>query len=44
MLVLAIAEDFDELLENRGMTAVTPLSKLCGIVVMTVYIALVLIV
>lgn len=39
MLVLAIAEDFDELFEDRGVTPVTPLGESGRIVIMTVYIS-----
>lgn len=44
MLILAIAENFNKLFENRGVAAITPLSELRGIVVVTIYIALMLIV
>ena len=44
VLVLTIAEDFNKLLKNRSMASITPLSKLRGIVVMTIYIAFMLIV
>lgn len=39
MLVLAVAEDFDELFEDRRVTAVTPLSESGRIVIVTIYIA-----
>jgi hypothetical protein len=39
MLVLAVAEDFNKLFENRRMTPVTPLGESGRIVIVTVYIA-----
>jgi len=44
MLVLSISEDLDELLQNRCLTAVTPLGKFGGVVVVTVDAALVFVV
>ena len=44
MLILAIAEDFNELFQNRCLTAVAPLSELGGVVVVTVDASLVLVV
>ena len=44
MLILAIAENFDELLQDGRVTAVTPLSKLGGIMEMAVDLALMLVV
>lgn len=44
MLILAIAEDFHELFQNGGMTAVASLSKLSRIMVMTVHFVFVLVI
>jgi hypothetical protein len=44
VLILAIAEYFDKLLENGSMTAVASLSKSRRVVVMTVNVTFVLIV
>jgi hypothetical protein len=44
MLIMAIAEDLDELFEDCGVTAITSLCKLSRVVIMTIDIALVLIV
>lgn len=44
MLILTVAKDLDELLENRSMTAVTPLCEMCRIMKVTINLALVLIV
>ena len=44
MLVLAIPEDFNELFKDRRLTAITPLGKLGGVMVVTVHAALVLVV
>lgn len=44
MLVLSIAEDFDELLQDGCLTAIAPLCKLGRIVIMAVHAALVLVV
>ena len=37
MLVLAIPEDLDKLLEDSGLAAITSLSEVCGVVVVAVY-------
>lgn len=44
MLVLAIAKNLDELLENGSLAAITSLSKSGGIVVVAVYVAVVFVV
>lgn len=44
MLVLSVSEDLNELLQNRRLTAVTPLGKLGRVMVVTVDAALVLVV
>ena len=44
MLVLAVSEDFDELLKDCCLTAVASLSESGGVVIVTVHIAFVLIV
>lgn len=44
VLILAVAEDLDELLENGGMTSMTPLRKLGRVMEMTIDLALVLVV
>lgn len=44
MLILAIAEDLNKLLENGRMASITSLRKLCGVVVMAVHLPIVLIV
>jgi hypothetical protein len=44
VLVLAISEYFDKLFEDGGLTAAATLSKLCGVVVMAINLAVVLIV
>lgn len=44
MLVLAVAIDLDELFENRGLASVALLCELSGIVVVTVYTAIVLVI
>lgn len=44
MLVLAIAEDFHELLENRGPTAVASLGELGGVMIVAKDLAFVFIV
>ena len=44
VLVLTIAEDFDELLENRRMTAIASLSELCGVVEMAIHLRFVLVI
>jgi hypothetical protein len=44
MLVLSIAENLHELLQNRSVTAVASLGELRRVVVMAIYFALVLIV
>ena len=44
VLILAIAENFDELLQDGRVTAVTPLGKLGGIMEMAVDLALMLVV
>lgn len=44
MLILSIAEDFDELLQNCRVTAMTPLSELSGVMVMAIHLAFMLIV
>lgn len=44
MLVLTVTKDFDKLLKNCRLTSVTLLSKLGGVVVVTIDLAIVLIV
>lgn len=44
MLILAISHNLDELLEDRGLTAMALCRKLRGIVVMAVNLAIVLII
>jgi hypothetical protein len=44
MLVLSISEDLDKLFQNRCLTAITPLSELGRVVVVTVDAPLVLVV
>lgn len=44
VLILAIAEDLDELFENGGMAAMTPLGKLCRVMKVTINLAFVLVV
>jgi hypothetical protein len=44
MLILAVPEYLDELLENSCLAAIASLGKLCGIVVVAVDLAIVLIV
>jgi hypothetical protein len=44
VLILAISEDFDELLENGILAALTALRKFCRIMVMAVHVAFVLII
>jgi hypothetical protein len=44
MLVLSVSEDLDKLFENCGVTAVASLRKLCGVVVMTEYLSIVLVI
>jgi len=44
MLILAIAEDFHKLLEYSSLAPITLLRELCGIVVVTVDAALMLVV
>lgn len=44
VLILAVAEDLNELLENGSMATVAPLGKLRGVVEVTVHFALVLVV
>ena len=44
MLVLAIAEDFDKLLQNSSLAPVASLGKLGGVVIVTVDIRIMLIV
>lgn len=36
MLVLAVAEDFDKLLENCGLATIASLGELCGIMIMAI--------
>lgn len=44
VLVLSIPEDFDKLFQNGGLTAVTALGKPGGIMKVTIYTAVVLVV
>lgn len=44
MLILPIAEDFDKLLQNRGMAAMAPLGKLGRIVEVAVHFVFVLVI
>ena len=44
MLVLSIAENFDELLQDRRLATIAPLCKLGRIVIVAVHTALVLVV
>lgn len=44
MLILAIAEDLDELFENRSVTPMASLCELCGVMEVTVDLALVFII
>lgn len=44
MLILSIAEDFDELFENRSVTPMTSLSKLGRIMEVTIDLALVFVI
>lgn len=44
MLILAIAEDFDKLFENRCLTAIAALSEFGRVVVVAVYISFVFVV
>ena len=44
MLILSISQDLNKLLEDSSMTSITPLSKLCRVVIMTVDLIFVLIV
>ena len=44
MLIDTIPEDLDELFENRRLAAIAFLRKSCGVVVMTVHIAIVLVI
>lgn len=44
MLVLAIAEDLDELLEYGCSAAVAALGEFCGVVIMAVYISFVFVI
>jgi hypothetical protein len=44
MLILAVAENLDKLFQDGGLTAVTALSELSGVVEVTVHLALMLVV
>lgn len=44
MLVLAVSEDFDKLLENGGLTAIASLGEFGGIVVVAIDVSLVFVV
>lgn len=44
VLILSISKDFDELLQNSSLAAITALSKLRRVVIVTVYFAIVLVV
>lgn len=44
VLVLAIAKDLNKLLQDRVVATLTSLSKSCGVMVVTVHVALVLVV
>ena len=44
MLILSISKDFDELLEDGGVTAIAPLRELCRIMIMAVHFAFVFVV
>ncbi len=44
MLILSITEYLDELFENGGLAPITPLGELCGIMVVTIDLAIVLII
>ena len=44
VLILAVAEDFDKLLENGILAALATLCEFCRIVVMAIHVAFVLIV
>lgn len=44
VLILAVAENLDKLLEDGGVTAMTALSKLRGVVEMAIHLALVLVI
>ena len=44
MLVLAISKNLDKLLQDRGVTAITPLRELGGVVIMAINLSFVLVV
>lgn len=44
MLVLSVAEDLDELLQNSSLTTIAALRKLCGVVVVAIDFAVVFVV
>lgn len=44
MLILTVAENLDELLQDSGVAAMTALSKLRGVVEMAIHLSLVLII
>jgi len=44
VLVLAVPENLHKLLKNGGLTAATSLRKLCGVMIMTIHLAVMLIV
>jgi hypothetical protein len=44
VLVLAVAEDLDELLQNGGLAAIAALGELGRVVVVAVYLAIVLVI
>lgn len=44
MLILTIAEDLNELLQNCCLTAIAPLRKLCRVMVVAVHLSIVLVV
>ena len=44
MLVLAIPKNLDKLLQDRGVTAITPLRELGGVVIMAINFSFVLVV
>ena len=44
MLVLAVPKDLHELFEDRSLTAIAPLRELGRVVIVTVYVALMLVI
>jgi hypothetical protein len=44
MLILSIAENLNKLLQNRRLTPIAPLGELCGIVVVTVNLSIMLVI